>query len=182
MAQTPQSSATAYCTATQFFTFYDYRLVADLVRDNNGQAPTRAALLDSDDQGGATVASALLAASGLLEAAVTQGNRYLAADLGALTGASQAHLQRVVAGLAIQLILDRRPTASLKPDLLSAVKEANRMLDALRTGENVFGLAETQTAAQRMDGLRWANADPQVVANSVVTSASRYFGNRNPRG
>lgn len=182
MAQTPQSSATAYCSAQQFFTFYDFRLVADLVRDDNGQASTRAALLDSTDTAGAIVASALLAASGLLEAAVTQGNRYQVTDLAALTGASLAHLQRVTAGLAIQLILDRRPTASLKPDLLSAVKEANRYLDNLRTGENVFGLVETQEVAQRFDGLRWADAPPATIANTVVSSASRYFGDRTPRG
>lgn len=183
MAQTPSSSATAYCSATRLFELFDRRGIADLVRDTNASAPTRAAMLDSTDACGAVVVSGLNAAAGLIEAACTQGNRYGPTDLAALTGVSKAHLERINAGLAIQGFADRRPTASVKTDLLSAIAEANKMLDRLRTGEHVFGLVESQEPAQRMDGVRLADdTTNQTFSNSIVSTASRYFGNRTPRG
>ena len=97
MAMTPVSSSTSYCLASRFFDYFDARAVADLVRDDNLPAPTRVQLLDSTDTAGARVVQALLASSGLVEAACTHGNRYLPTDLAALTGASLAHLQRIVA-------------------------------------------------------------------------------------
>lgn len=182
MSQTVSSSSSAYCSVSRFFETFDFRLVADLVRDSNGSAPTRAALLDSTSVEGAVVLSALKAGAGLLEAGCLQGKRYTPDDLASLTGVSKTHLERVNAGLALQAILDRRPTASVRTETLSTVTEANKMLDRLRSGEDCFGFVETQEAAQQMEGLRLADAPQSVIDNSVVSVASRYFGNRTPRG
>lgn len=172
------TSSTAYCTATRFLDAFDARAVADLVRDDNGPAPTRLALLDEDDTAGARVASALLTASGLVESACTHGKRYLPSELTALTGATKAHLERLVAALAFGLLMERRQPSAARRDQVPAIAEADKELERLRLGEHVFGLNENQEPAQRMDGLRPVDAPSTVRTNSVIVRGSRYFGER----
>lgn len=174
---TPVSSSTSYCSASRFFDYFDHRAVADLVRDDNLPAPTRVQLLDSTDTAGSRVVQSLLAASGLVESACTHGNRYLPTDLAALTGSSLAHLQRIVAGLAFGALMERRQPVAAVRENVPAVAEADKILERLRLGEHVFGLAENQAAAQRMDGIRFADVQ-ETDTTGIVNRASRYFGSR----
>lgn len=66
--------------------------------------PVTAAALLTD----AILAAALLDASGLVRAACLQGDRYLDADLAALTGNAQAALYRLVARLTTCLLWEDR--------------------------------------------------------------------------
>jgi hypothetical protein len=140
------------------------------------------ALLDSTSDAGARVVQALLAASGLVEAACTHGQKYQPTDLATLTGASAAHLQRMTAGLAFGSLMERRQPAAADRAKVAAVGEADKLLERLRLGEHVFGMVENQNAAERMDGLRNDDVDYTPDPNDLVIRANRYFGNHGLRG
>jgi hypothetical protein len=169
------TTATPYCTARRLLDACDYRKVGDWAADGGGPRPTRRALLDEDDRAGGVVATALAAASGELEAAVVAGGKYSPDDLSALTGATRAYLEGLVAGLALWWLARRRNPASADPKQVPGAQAALDAVESLRLGERIFGLAATRDAAE-MTATEFV-ADDQD-GGRVVNCASRFFGNR----
>lgn len=111
--------------------YFDSSVIADLASDTG----TPVADIGSD----ARVLAALAAASGRVESALTVGNQYTPEHLAGLGGNSQALLKELVCGLAMQLMLRRRPGSRHDEQYKPAVEDANEFLDRLRKGERVFG-------------------------------------------
>lgn len=176
MAQTVLTSATAYATAADLFTYCDWTIVADALRDDDGPRPGKATLLDTASDTGARLAALCLAGTGDLLAACQARGQYAPADLAALTGATLGKLKATCAGLTLARVFGRRWPATGKPDELPAVKDAKDMLERLRVGEHVFGLAENIAAGE---GLGTLPLNATGYRNGVVvTEAGRFFGSR----
>ncbi len=173
---TPASSATSYCSVSQFLFFYDWRSVAQLVSDDGTQHTL--ASLSTDPNLGAI----LLAASGDVESSTFRGGRYqidLSAtppinDLAALTGASAASLQKLVADLAFGFLFERRPNPGVEPPI--AYQLAVKKLESLASGELIFGLLENMAAGRQQHYVE--NVCDQMGRNTVTQQAHRYFGRR----
>lgn len=117
----------------------------------------------------------VLAASGELESYALSGARYTPADLQGLTGATQAFLESVVAGMAVWKLAQRRHPGSAKPKDIPGVQMALESLEALRKGERIFGLEEVQAAAvMETTTIELDEDDPR----RTVNAARRMFGRR----
>lgn len=176
MPQTPSTSATAYATAADLFAYHDWQQVADMVRDGDGPRPSRAALADATSESGAAVAKFLLLASGELESACRVGNRYLPADIAALTGAGAEYRDKLVSDLAFWRLAQRRQPGTGDPRVVPGAVQALEALTDLRDGHRIFGLLESAEA-----GLPSA-VEPDPAADgrtfSTVNRARRLFGTR----
>jgi hypothetical protein len=171
MAKTPNSSSTTYCSPAEFLKRYDSRTVGDLVADDGARVSASALLTDDN------LAAALLTASGYVETACFTGNKYAAADLGALTGAGRAFLYQLVSDLVMGLLLERRPkSGDEKIEPPAAYERAWKTLDRLRLGELVFGLVETGDAGvPAVSDLSVSDLDTLSLASR---QAGRLFGQR----
>ena len=168
---TPVSSATSYCSATDFFKYVDVRMIRDLVRDDGTRANQADAATDP------VLTEALLAASGLVESACLVGNKYTPTDLAALTGASQAFLRMTVAWLAAGLILERRMYADR--EFPAGVEKANERLQQLREGVRIFGLQSVMDAGNSNTTFM-VESDWERL-NLATFQADRFFGIRSNR-
>lgn len=129
------ADTTAYATPADMIERYDARIIGDLVADDNTQVA--AGSLPAD----AVLLKFLEDASGAIEAALLAGQRYAVADLTGLTGHAKEHLVRITCDLAMAYLLRRR--AAYDPERAEAQhKLAERYLEQLRKGVNVFGLDE----------------------------------------
>lgn len=172
MTQTVISSATAYCTATQFLQRYDYRTVGRLLADTDTTpTPQRATVLADT-----TLAAFLLEASGLVESALFVASRLVAADLNALAGTAAGELLAgLIADVCMGRVYDRRPDR--RGEAPARVAAALTTLDALRRGEKIFGFQESADAGLLFSGDdnlaedRWAR-------KGAVVEAERFFGNQ----
>lgn len=165
---TPNSAASSYLAASDFLNRYDARAVGDLVSDNGNRVSP------SNLVNNAVLQEALNDASGMIEAACLRSGRYQPTDLSGLTGVSQRFLWRLIADLAMGLLIERRP--DIDRPTPKAYDAALAWLGQLATGERIFGLAEVQDA-----GLPAAQIEsPQTVANRNLTTnvLSRFFGRR----
>lgn len=129
----------AYATAAQMITRYDARTIGELVADD-GTRVTGATLLADPN-----LAVALDDASGQIDAALMQSNRYSADDLSGLTGNSAAHLQRITCDLAMGYLYARRPMYDVD-SYQKFMELGNKILTQLRKGENVFNLSSQKDA------------------------------------
>lgn len=166
---TPVSTATSYCSGSDFLVWYDVRTVGEALSDDNvtiapDQVPANAKL-----------EKILLQASGKVEAATLLGKKYTLADLAALTGASKAFLQGLVADLAAPKVIGRRFTEF--PDYVARLQEAEGVLSALAKGEIIFGLQD-QIDAGIQDN---QNETPTDVEKRALATwnARRMYGRRN---
>lgn len=170
MAQTPNSSATSYCSAALAAAYVDVRRIGQLC-DDTGTALTATQLLTDT-----TWAELLKAASGEVESACVAGERYSPTDLAALTGVSAALLRRMVALRASWLATLRRlPEA----DMTGVQKWADEQLEALRNGSRVFAFEEAEDAGHQSLVQREAGDEQDL--NRTVTRAGRFFGDRTNR-
>jgi len=178
MAKTPNSSAASPMTGADFLKRKDWRTVADYCADDDVRSATAAALL-ADATKMANLQAALDDAAGMVEGAALAGNRYTPADLAALTGVGRAFLLRLIADLAMGLLVERRPDKKLP--VPPSFERAQAELEDLRFGKLIFGLQEAADAGQ-MD----LDAETEVQAtdrNLTSTQCQRFFGrrgNRNP--
>jgi hypothetical protein len=173
MPLTPISSTVSYCSASTLVNYCDWRPLAQLVSDTNTQVYTSSAQLGGDT----IVAQALMTASGMIESAAFIGERYAVADLAGLTGASQAHLQWMVAILAVGILIRRRPSLGIPlPDEWNTITGQGGWLDRLAAGERIFAFQET-AAAGLVETHDLVEADLQR-KRSAITQARRYFGRR----
>ena len=157
---------TAYATNAQFLQRYDARIVGDLVSDTGNQVGA-AELLDDP------VLTALLAsASGEIEAAILNGNRYTTTDLENLTGNSLAFLADLTCRVAYSKLWDRRPWANAERHA-QAAQAADLVLERLRKGQYALNVAET------LDAGLVSNPSPSRITiegmNLVVDQARRGF-------
>lgn len=155
----------AYATPAQMLQRFDARVVGDLVSDN-GIAAGPAELLSN-----ANLQAALDDASGEIEAALLQGQRYTTADLSALTANSAKYLVRLTCKIAFGLLWERRPWADDGDQREQAIDQARKAVDQLRRGEHVFDVAAVKDA-----GL------PAVRTPSVSTIESLNLGVDAARG
>jgi hypothetical protein len=170
------TTATPYCSPADLLDYVDARTVGDCLQDKTDEPrPSRAAILDPTSPAGTRLNTLLLAASGELEEACVGGAGYSPADLASLTGATQASLKRVVAGLAVLALYARRqPTAEIPP----IVQYAQERLEKLGKGERVFGLVPATEAAVGFEPITQVETVDPRVERRTVTNAQRYFGNR----
>ena len=129
----------AYADADDLASFFDERIIADLVSDSG----------DPDDSWNANpkLATLLAAASGRVEAACTVANHYLVADLAALTGNSLSILKDITCTLTMAMLIRRRQGRYVE-EYKEKIQEAEEYLDRLRKGERVFGVSANQGAGE----------------------------------
>ena len=121
----------AYATAQDLIDRFDQRLLADMASDTGTP--------ESDLSTNARVLAALEDASGRIEAALRSGNRYLPSDLSGLSGSSQSYLKRITCALALGYLV-QSDIARLDEGTQKTIEEAERVLDLLRKGVDVFGV------------------------------------------
>jgi len=119
---------------------FDSRLLGDLVADDENR------VAEASLTGNAKIGAALDDASGMLEAALMQGDRYTTDDLTALTGNSLAYLKRIVCDIAIYLLEDRRRYNQDDQARAKAFEKAEEHLELLRKGSHIFNIQETKDA------------------------------------
>lgn len=170
------TNSTSYLSAVNFLDHADWRLVADWCGDGDGPRPSRAALLDSTSEPGRVMALALLTASGELESYCLRAGLYSPTDLAALTGATKAFRDKVIAGIALWDLANRRNPGAADPKSVPGAILAGDAMEALRVGERIFGLASVRDSAG-------SEAVAAYVADSLsstrtVYRAARFFGSR----
>ena len=166
------SGTTPYCTPAQAVQCYDVRSLGDFLSD------TGTRLVPGDVLASPTLVKVLKEASGMVETAALAGNRYTAADLAALAGTNAGELlSRIVADLAIGLIIRRRP--HLDKAVPPQYGEALEWLKQLRSGEKIFGFQEAMDAGNAQDRVEVA-ADVER-RNLSTMQANRLFGDRSDR-
>lgn len=154
MTLTPESGAQPYCAPAAFLRAYDARFVGQVVRDDETTATPAELLADP------VLLWALGSASGEVETATMAGRRYGVADLAALDGNGRARLEKLVADLAIGILIRRRAVPS---ELPPQVREAEDALQHLRDGARVLPFRESADAGHavsaRMSPLQRAQAN-----------------------
>lgn len=174
---TAASGSQAYCTADQFVQFAaDDRVVRQLLSDDD--TPVTGALSDNE-----LLAALLRQASGEVESAACAGQRYVINsdrnDLETLTGNSAEYLAAVVATLAFNRLVNRRPSAGQNVQPTVDYNAAQDFMERLRLGQRVLGVLENQQAAALEADVETAS---QVEARAGVTyTMGRFFGRRNNR-
>jgi phage gp36-like protein len=132
----------AYATASDMIKRFDSRVVGDLVADNGTS-------VDEDDlASNAKLTAALSSASGQLNAAVLQGERYTVADLTGLTGDGSEFLKQITCELAFGLLWQRKPYADDNLARKEATERMSDWLHRLRGGEWVFDVNENKEAGR----------------------------------
>jgi phage gp36-like protein len=127
---------TAYATGDDLVIRYDIDLVGDLSTDERES-------MDRDEVASSPrVAAALGDASGEVEVALLAGGRYSVEQLQGLSGNALNHLKQIVCGLAMAALYRRRPESADREFIESITKNARDAIQALRRGENIFGLQE----------------------------------------
>lgn len=170
---TISSGTTLYLTAQQFLSYYDSRVVAELLSDSG----VKVASPVSDPR----LTELLKSACGEVEANALRGGRYTATDLAAIA-ATETHgavyLRKLVATCAMNSLRSRR--ARVGEDALESYRWVERCLKELRNGESIFGFVEVQEAANISS--KRDNRTQRVRASGISVNASPYFGLRGGDG
>ena len=130
----------SYATPTDLIARKDSRSLGDLVNDDNTRADETALATNTKLQ------AALDDASGEIDSALLQGQRYAATDLAALTGNSLALLKRICCDIAFGLLYQRRPEFESEEESEIAQSRARKHLKMLRSGEHVFDVPAVEQA------------------------------------
>lgn len=170
MPQTPLTGSSPYLTAARLWLYKDTRPVRELLADDD-TIPDQATA-----EASTVLAAALISASGEVEEYAMVGGRYLPADLAALTGNAKGRLEGLVADLAFWRLSKRRWPKMTEAEV-AGVAEAKAALQRLSAGETIFGTVEAVDAGMPST----TTLDPGD-DRRTVRAASRFFGNREPRG
>lgn len=135
----------AYATAADLIARCDSRLLGDWVSD------TGVRVAEGSLSGNAKITAALDDASGQIEVALLQGERYSVADLAGLTGNSAKHLIRMTCDVAVYLLQDRRRYGADNESRKEALQRSEEHLEDLRQGKHVFDITAVKDAGL-MDG------------------------------
>jgi phage gp36-like protein len=155
----------AYALPTDLINRYDEQTLKDLVSDTGTP--------EVDLTANPKILAALDDASGMIDAAVTVGEMYQVTELEALTGTAKAFLSRLTCDLAMQFLQSRRASPEMLEWLAQQRKMTDDVLNQIRNGGRVFGLA-----ANRDAGLPKADG-PTAVAHSnlnlITTRTKNYY-------
>lgn len=124
----------AYATGADLVARYDVDIVGALASDDREPADHGFIPLLPH------VAAALDDASGEIDVALLAGGRYRTDQLAGLTGYSAKHLVRITCAIAMSLLFQRRLSSRYQEESEQVAKQAREHLNALRAGQNVFGL------------------------------------------
>lgn len=131
----------AYATPQDLLARYDARTVGDLCGDANTRISQPALATDPNLQ------AALEDASGEIDGALLQGERYSVNDLTGLTGNSKNLLTRICCDIAFGLLWNRRAwLRGGNEEPIAGPERGQHALERLRKGENVFNLGPTTDA------------------------------------
>lgn len=161
----------AYATAADLIARRDERFVGQLVTDHD-EPLTTAEILVSDK-----IETALEDASGEVEAAMLAGKRYSVAELSGLTGNSLGLLKRIVCTIAIANLLERRPTINAEQAKFY-FDQAQAYLKALRTGENLFNLADLSNVEAAVPDTEGPTSVDYATINFLPDQMIRHFPDR----
>lgn len=178
---TPNSSATAYASASDMLEFFDLRTIADLINDQGNRTGGSPDPTPSTVMANTKLLKALKAGAGWIEAACLRSQRYSAIDLHALDGVSREMLNQLNCQLAMAFLFQRRPDKGPLPQFATM---AFQMLEAIANGERIFSFEEHEAAG---------NPNEQVMSEQdwdhlalVPIVAQRFYGKTadllNPNG
>lgn len=170
---TPVSNADPYCTAAQFLIYADWRTIADLCSDLDGR-PLQADLVDASTTVGTILVEFLAKASGDLESACFTGGKYTPEDIAGMTGNQAATIRGIVANKALWYFFMRRPDIGIQ--VPQACQQADAFLNAIATGERVFGIQEAIDASHLE--IEVETAQDVENRNLITRQADRLFGRR----
>lgn len=159
----------SYATAADLVKRKDARLLGQLCSDDGTTVP--ADQLEDD----ANLLAALDDASGEIEAALLQGQRYTVADLEGLSGNSAAYLARLCCDIAFGYLFDRRPNFVDDPRYEQAMENRRKALDRLRLGEHIFNIDSAKEA-----GVPYVGGPTRVERRQQNRIASRARGHFYP--
>lgn len=161
----------AYATPADMINAFDASILGDVVSDTGVQID-ESGLADNPK-----LLSALLRASGEVEAAVIAGGMYTPAELAALSGNGQALLVEVVCCVAMCKLLRRRPSTRTEELQKGVCGDAKDLLQALRKGDAVFG-----GSANATDGTLPETTGPTSATfanlNMTVDQTKNYYPRR----
>lgn len=124
---------TTYATPADMINAFDSNILGDVCSDN-GTAVDEAGLATNSK-----LLSALVRASGEVEASCLAGAMYSVGDLLTLTGNAQGLLVDIVCCVAMCKLLRRRPSSRTEDLQKGVCGEAKECLEQLRKGQAVFG-------------------------------------------
>lgn len=130
----------AYATSADLTKRFDERILKDICKDDG----TR----ETDLSANAAVTMALSSASGILNAACLQGDRYQVSDLEALTGDSAEFLKSLVCDLAFVILWQRKPYPQYSEQVKATQERTEEWLEYLRGGAWVFNIEENIDAGK----------------------------------
>ena len=160
----------AYAAASDLVKRFDERDIADLASDDG----TPVADLATD----AKVTAALSSASGRINSAVMVADLYQAADLSGLSGDDAEFLKDITCALAMGFLLRRR-SSRYQEIYAAVVKQAEEQLELLRSGKNLFNVAEVKSAGQpSVDG---PTAAEYALQNGISDRTRNYYPARATR-
>ncbi len=124
----------AYATGSDLVAYYDINTVGDLVTDD------RSTLSRIDIINHENATKALSSASGEVNVNLQAGGMYTTTQLAALTGDALEHLKRITCDVAMAILVRRR-ISKIGQELAKGILDlAEKHLDSLRNGVNIFGL------------------------------------------
>lgn len=168
---TPNSSSSSYITPEDFLILHDYRLFAQLIKDDNVMA-TEAETLASPK-----LAAALLGASGEVEVELVASQRYSVSDLQATNGASKQYLISIIADIAAYNLFGRRDGPG-PPELVTMkYAEAREKLEKLRNGQVVLAFTQAEQAGVVTN--EYMSKPELSELNLFSRSCQRSLGDRN---
>lgn len=128
----------AYATSADLCLRFDERILQDLCRDDGER--------ETDLSGNDVITTSLSSASGILNAACLQGERYSVSDLEGLTSDSAAFLKTLVCDLAFIVLWQRKPYPQYSDQVKQIQERSEEWLDRLRGGAWVFNLDAAKDA------------------------------------
>lgn len=178
MALTINSTTVPYASQADFLLFVDSNLAGDLVADAGIRTDLSATGSDPADP---TLAMHLLRATGKIESACVKANLYSPSDLAALAAvspptASTALLKWMTCAMTLLTLRGRRGNLE-EPDL-PFKKDVEGFLDEIASGEDVFGFAETESAALPQT---YSLTQQDYLNLNLMTNNARFWGYVTPQ-
>lgn len=159
----------AYAAVADLIARRDERFIGQLATDKD-EPLTHAEILAST-----VISEALVDASGEVEAAMIAGKRYSPTELVGLTGNSLGLLKRITCTIAIANLLERRPGIHQEASK-QYFEQAQAYLERLRTGANLFNLADESNTNAAIPDLTAPTAVEMHDLNTFAAQMShRYF-------
>ncbi len=172
------TSSTSYATPADTLARLDIRTVGDLCSDTGTRIAAMPVLTNNN------FLQAIRDASAEVEKNALIGGRYSVGDLQTIansTGVAAGVMLRLISRLTCVFLFERRPDMELKQPWIW--EQAEKDLEALREGKNIFSFAETAAAGIQSHEVETARQIER--REGVVVQSERYFGRqpnrRDPR-